>query len=204
MSSEMGDTDKVIKNLAECREQGIEVLPPDVNEGGASSRWWGAGPLRPFGGQERRREGGRSHQGGPRPHRSVRVALRLLPARGRQGGQPAGVESLVKCGAFDSTGVYRARLMAALDDALKAGQSSQRDRDSSQFGMFDLLEVPPSDSMDAYESVEEWSGGQLWPSRRKPSASTSPAIRWTGSRSPSSASGCCPRTRSGETAATAR
>ena len=32
MTSEMGDTDKVIKNLAECREKDIEVLAPDINE----------------------------------------------------------------------------------------------------------------------------------------------------------------------------
>src|ERR1043166_6542736 len=32
MTSEMGDTDKVIKNLSECREKGIEVLAPDINE----------------------------------------------------------------------------------------------------------------------------------------------------------------------------
>jgi len=28
----MGDTDKVIKNLSECRAKDIEVLAPDVNE----------------------------------------------------------------------------------------------------------------------------------------------------------------------------
>src|SRR5947207_10020435 len=32
MTSEMGDTDKVIKNLSECRAKDIEVLAPDVNE----------------------------------------------------------------------------------------------------------------------------------------------------------------------------
>ena len=32
MTSEMGDTDKVIKNLSECREKEIEVLAPDINE----------------------------------------------------------------------------------------------------------------------------------------------------------------------------
>src|ERR1041385_7911345 len=35
LTSEMGDTDKVIKNLAECREKNIEVLPPDINESSA-------------------------------------------------------------------------------------------------------------------------------------------------------------------------
>ena len=162
MSSEMGDTDKVIKNLAECRDQGVEVLPPDVNEGGP--RFTVVGDRIRFGLSAVKNVGEkaveviqetRERTG---PFESLvdfcrRVDLKVVNRRV--------AESLVKCGAFDSTGVYRARLMAALDDALKAGQSSQRDRDSSQFGMFDLLEGPASDPMDAYESVEEWSGGQL-------------------------------------------
>ena len=36
LTSEMGDTDKVIKNLAECRDKDIEVLAPDVNESGSN------------------------------------------------------------------------------------------------------------------------------------------------------------------------
>jgi DNA polymerase-3 subunit alpha len=32
LSMEMSDTDKTFKNIAECREQGIRILPPDVNE----------------------------------------------------------------------------------------------------------------------------------------------------------------------------
>jgi len=32
LSMEMGDTDKTFKNIAECREHGIRILPPDVNE----------------------------------------------------------------------------------------------------------------------------------------------------------------------------
>ncbi len=32
LSMEMSDTDKTFKNIAECRERGIRILPPDVNE----------------------------------------------------------------------------------------------------------------------------------------------------------------------------
>ena len=32
MTLEMGETDKTYKNIAECREHGIAILPPDVNE----------------------------------------------------------------------------------------------------------------------------------------------------------------------------
>jgi DNA polymerase-3 subunit alpha len=32
LSMEMSDTDKTFKNIAECRDRGIRILPPDVNE----------------------------------------------------------------------------------------------------------------------------------------------------------------------------
>ena len=34
LSSEIGDTDKVVKYINEARELELEVLPPDVNESG--------------------------------------------------------------------------------------------------------------------------------------------------------------------------
>src|SRR5207245_423837 len=34
LSSEIGDTDKVVQYINEARELGLEVLPPDVNESG--------------------------------------------------------------------------------------------------------------------------------------------------------------------------
>src|SRR2546430_13551318 len=32
LTSEMGNTDKVVRYINECRDLGIKVLPPDVNE----------------------------------------------------------------------------------------------------------------------------------------------------------------------------
>ncbi|HEY6006924.1 MAG TPA: DNA polymerase III subunit alpha, partial [Geobacteraceae bacterium] len=38
LTEDMGNTDKVIKNIADCREMGIEVLPPDINASDKSFR----------------------------------------------------------------------------------------------------------------------------------------------------------------------
>jgi DNA polymerase-3 subunit alpha len=46
------------------------------------------------------------------------------------------VESLVKCGAFDSLHPERARVFAALDRALEAGAAAQRDREVGQASLF--------------------------------------------------------------------
>ena len=43
MTSEMGDTDKVIKNLAECRKKEIEVLAPDSHSAADPHRWQRSG-----------------------------------------------------------------------------------------------------------------------------------------------------------------
>ena len=47
------------------------------------------------------------------------------------------LECLVKCGAFDWTGVERAQLCAEIDGALAAASSASRDRAVGQFSMFD-------------------------------------------------------------------
>ena len=61
MTSEMGDTDKVIKNLAECREKEIEVLAPDINESLAQFHAGGRqDPFRHGGGEKCRRKSCRS------------------------------------------------------------------------------------------------------------------------------------------------
>jgi DNA polymerase-3 subunit alpha len=39
LSSEIGNTDKIVPLIDDCRRAGIEVLPPDVNESDKISRW---------------------------------------------------------------------------------------------------------------------------------------------------------------------
>ncbi len=48
------------------------------------------------------------------------------------------IESLIKAGAFDSTGANRAQLTEALDRALESGLRASRDRAMGQHGLFGL------------------------------------------------------------------
>ena len=48
------------------------------------------------------------------------------------------IESLIKCGAFDTTGAKRSQMMAALENALEYGQRVQKERTDPQMGLFDL------------------------------------------------------------------
>ncbi|HEY3305129.1 MAG TPA: DNA polymerase III subunit alpha [Candidatus Binatia bacterium] len=137
LTSETGDTDKVIKNLAECRDKNIEVLPPDINESHAD--FAAVGEKIRFGLAAVKNVGekaveiilqSRDQEGG---FKSVfdfcrRVELTAVNKRV--------LESLIKCGAFDSTGFSRARMLGALDDAMRAGQSYQKNKESNQIDLF--------------------------------------------------------------------
>ena len=140
MTSEMGDTDKVIKNLAECRDKEIEVLAPDINE--SRSHFTPVGDKIRFGLAAVKNVGekavevilqSREKDG---PFDSLfdfcrRVDLTAVNRRV--------IESLIKCGAFDSTQVSRARMIGALDEAMKVGQAHQRDQASNQIDIFAML-----------------------------------------------------------------
>jgi len=160
MTSEMGDTDKVIKNLAECREKEIEVLAPDINESrsdftpvGGKIRF-GLAAVKNVGEKavevilQSRSEGG--------PFESLfdfcrRVDMTAVNRRV--------IENLIKCGAYDSTQVSRAHMFGALDDAMKAGQAYQRDQASAQIDIFGMLGAPSKGARagDVYPPVAEWS-----------------------------------------------
>jgi DNA polymerase-3 subunit alpha len=161
MTSEMGDTDKVIKNLAECREKDIEVLAPDVNESRAD--------FTPVGEKIRFGLAGVKNVG----EKAVEV---ILESRAKDGPFESlfdfcrrvdmtavnrrVIESLIKCGAFDGTQVSRARMAGALDDSMKVGQAYQRDQASHQIDIFSVLGTPAKGGKkpgDIYPQVTEWS-----------------------------------------------
>jgi DNA polymerase-3 subunit alpha len=161
LTSEMGDTDKVIKNLADCRDKDIEVLAPDVNESGAN--------FTPVGDKIRFGLAGVKNVG----EKAVEVILESRTKDGpfeslfdfcRRVDMTAVnrrvIESLIKCGAFDSTQVSRARMSGALDDAMKVGQAYQRDQASNQIDIFSVLGTPTKAAKKAgesYPAVTEWS-----------------------------------------------
>src|SRR4029434_5263613 len=68
------------------------------------------------------------------------------------------LESLVKCGAFDWTGIDRAQLFSEVDAALAAAVSAHRDRASGQVSLFDSLgAAAPAPSRKAMGQVIPWS-----------------------------------------------
>ncbi|HYB74510.1 MAG TPA: DNA polymerase III subunit alpha [Candidatus Sulfotelmatobacter sp.] len=143
LTSEMADTDKIVRYIEECRQMGIEVLPPDVNDSSSSFTVVG-GKVR-FGLVAVKNVGEKAIQSILDTRKAQgrftslydfceRVDLQLVNKRV--------LESLIKCGAFDSLGLRRAQLLAVVDKAMEAGQSAQRDRRQGQVSLLDVLGGP--------------------------------------------------------------
>ena len=136
LTSVMGDSDRVGYFIEECRKQGIKILPPDINRSGLnfsvekSSIRFGLAGVKNVG------EGAIESILKARGDRAFvslvdfceRIDSRLVNKRV--------LESLIKCGAFDSTGWRRSQLLAVCEQAADLAVSRQKDRASGQIGLF--------------------------------------------------------------------
>ncbi|MFH1690814.1 MAG: DNA polymerase III subunit alpha [Candidatus Eisenbacteria bacterium] len=143
LTSEMDNSDRVVALTSECRRLGIRVLPPDVNEGHVEFRATSRGDIQ-FGLSAVKNVGRaavRSMVAARREHGSFedlfdltsRVDLRLVNRRV--------LESLVASGALDGLHGHRAQQYQAIGAALDLGQRTQRDRDSGQTSLMDILDT---------------------------------------------------------------
>ncbi len=162
LTSEVNNSDKVMAHVAECREHNHSVLPPDINQSGkmftvprkAGAIRFGLAAVKNVGEgavdsilEAREKDG---------EFKDIydfteRVDLRKVNRRV--------LESLIKCGAFDSTGAHRAQLMAVIDEALEQGQKMGRDRESGQASMFGAFveAAPAKDSAHELPNIPQWS-----------------------------------------------
>jgi DNA polymerase-3 subunit alpha len=162
LTSEMGDTDKIVKYIEECRAMGLEVQPPDVNV--SAVQFSVAGETIRFGLAAIKNVGEAAMESILRTRKAdgpfqsledfcARVDLRLVNRRV--------IESLIKAGAFDSLGLTRAHLLASTDAALESGQRQQRERAEGQGSFFDLIpEAAPARKRGATAVVPEWEADQ--------------------------------------------
>ncbi len=140
LTSEAGNMDKVVKYINECREMGIRVLPPDVNQSdlnftpaGDAIRF-GLGAVKNIG------QGAVEAIVAAREDGGVFTSIYNFCERVNLGNvNRRVVESLIRAGALDSTGANRAQLTEAIDRALESGMRASRDRAMGQHGLFGLF-----------------------------------------------------------------
>ena len=157
LTSEMNSIDGVVKFIVECRSHDIEVLPPDINRSGTvfivdgdrirfglvAVKNVGEGAIEAI--IDAREEGGAFSS---LFDFCARIDLRKVNKRV--------VEGLIKCGAFDSLGEPRARLMAALEEALEYGQHVQKQKNDPQMGLFGGGGEVEAINMPALPQITEW------------------------------------------------
>lgn len=131
MSNEAGDTDKILKDLNECRKQNMEILPPDINESTASfsvsgnAIRYGLSAVKGIGDKAveliiaERKRGGKFKTIDDFVSRIDSLNKRVL-------------ESLIKCGAFDGMGESRRGLFEMLEGLLKRSKT----KDNGQLSLF--------------------------------------------------------------------
>ncbi len=161
LNSFLSNSDSLVKLINECREKGLEILPPDVNLSdweftvvGKSIRF-GLGAVKNVGSGavdsivEARLDGG---DFASLYEFCERVDLQRVNRRV--------VESLIKCGAFDSLHPVRSQSMAALEEAMEMAQTIQKDRLSGQISMFGTFAGQQRGSEPPLPSIPEWNHRQ--------------------------------------------
>ncbi len=158
LTSEKENTDKIVKYINECREMGIQVLPPDINssnldftvEGGnirfglAAIKNVGEGAIHSI--LEAR---GRLRKFDSLFTFCTEVDLRLVNKRV--------LESLIKSGSFDSLQIRRSQLFAMIDQAIDHAQKVAADIESGQQSLFSLSSMTSFSDRIPHPDIDEWS-----------------------------------------------
>jgi DNA polymerase-3 subunit alpha len=141
-----GDDDKLAEYFEELRDEGIKILPPDINTSGvhftpdganirfglAAIKGVGEAALRSI---LRERDGDEQTPGGG-PFASLQDFVARCEKRAINSKV---VECLIKCGAFDRFGHNRPSLLEAMPRVMEVAGSAREDKGSDQASLFDMM-----------------------------------------------------------------
>jgi DNA polymerase III subunit alpha len=133
--------DSLVEHMEDCDRMGIEIVTPDVNSSKVdfsvadNKIYFGLSAIKGCGGSAgesivaaRKKDG---------PFKSIfEFCERVDPAECNR----STIETLIKAGAFDSTGANRAQLLAVIDKAIQSGAATLADRRSGQMNFFEEIE----------------------------------------------------------------
>jgi len=160
LTSETGNTEKVVKYINEARGMGIRVLPPDVHQ--SSLYFTPVGEDIRFGLAAIKNVG----------ENTAKAICESRAARGNSQNiygfcsaiEPRFLnrrvlESLVKAGAMDCFNAPRARLWAAIEGAMSHGQKMDHQRTVGQHGLFrsGASSMSTDDAQNILPEVDDWS-----------------------------------------------
>jgi DNA polymerase-3 subunit alpha len=161
LTSEMGDSSKILIFKKECKELGIELLPPGINEGFAhfsvskDKIIFGLAAVKNIGVSaaesivKAREEKGKFSD---IFDFCSRVDLRLVNRKA--------LESLVACGAFDTIHLVRSRVFESIDMALGYGAQVQKEARSGQSLLFGQTPSSASTFKPRLKEIAPWNDTQ--------------------------------------------
>lgn len=159
MSSDLDHTAKVVVLLEECRQLGVDVLPPDVNQGQylftvneQDQIVFGLGAVKGVGAAPVQAIVDARHAGG------AFTDLFDFCARVDQKKMSKRVyEALIQSGALDALGDHRAQLVEALPDAMRAAEQQHENTAAGMTDLFGEVMNSQQDGMSRYQQVAPWS-----------------------------------------------
>jgi len=146
ISSEMDNSDKVLRYIQECRDSNILVTPPDINQSKSDfavidgTIRFGIAAVKGIGSTAANSIVLAREQGGEFQSLvdfAERVDSSVLNKRT--------MEALIKCGAFDYTGYSRRSLFENLGAIVSASQKAQHDREIGQTDIFSAMGAESSE-----------------------------------------------------------
>lgn len=162
MTSVLDSAGKISGYIAECKELGISVLPPDINhsddqftvEGNAIR--FGLGAIKNVGhGLIRTVSAKRSESG------MFKSLEDFLQRMGEGELNKRAVENFIKCGAMDCFGYHRSELLSVYENMMDAVSSSRKKNLEGQMGLFSMLEEEDSAAAISIPRMPELSKTEL-------------------------------------------
>ena len=161
MTSVLDSAVKISAYIAECKELGIALLPPDINhsedhfsveDGGIR---FGLGAVKNIGRGLIRSMAAKRREGGP--FRSMQDFLERMDEGELN---KRAVENLIRCGAMDGFGCHRSELIGVYEAMMDSIAASRKQNLEGQMGLFAMLEDEGPSKMDIPHK-EEYSRAEL-------------------------------------------
>jgi DNA polymerase III subunit alpha len=164
LTSETGNTEKVVKYINEARSMGITVLPPDVNS--SDSNFTPVGDDIRFGLAAIKNVGENTVRGILQARESLtrfKAFFEFCESVDPRVMNKRVLESLIRSGALDGLDGHRAQMMAVVDRAMDRAQRLQRARESGQHSFFGgpAVAAAPALQPETLPDVDEWPEHEL-------------------------------------------
>ena len=162
MTSVLDSAGKIAGYIAECKEMGIPVLPPDINRSydqfaveGEAIRF-GLGAVKNVGHGLIRGVTAKRQEGG-----AFKSMDDFIQRMGEGELNKRAVENFIKCGAFDCFGHHRSELLAVYEAMMDSAAMSRKKNLEGQMGLFALLDDEEASVSVPIPKLPERSRGEL-------------------------------------------